>query len=331
MPGRIEKSADVARFYEHLCASARGEGHAEDAELRRFLRRVGLAAGRRDPNAAIEIIAAASGDSPQRVREVLSTYCRPGSYCNDRPDCSKCPVAEHCPYSSRKPGIKDMPLEDRPRERLIQGGEDQLSNAELLGIIIRDGRRDATAVDLGARLLSMYGGFSKLAGKSVAELSEIKGIGPAKASQIKAALTIGRRMQREIAAPDGMQFTSSGAVYEFCSPFMIGLKKEVFKVMLLDTKHRLLREELVSEGSLSASVVHPREAFKPAIRESAHAVIFVHNHPSGDPTPSKDDVAITMQMRKAGEVLNIKMLDHIIIGDGRYYSFADEGHLKPPV
>jgi DNA repair protein RadC len=328
--GRFTSDAAGQRsLYEHLRASAPGgAGEADDAHLARFLKRVGLAAGRCNIPQAIDRLAAAAGDEPGRVREVLAAYCRSGSFCMEPPNCPACPVAARCRHFGRKPGIKDLPAEERPRERLITGGEEQLSNAELVGIIIRDGTPDATAVDLAASLLSRYGDLRTLASKTVAELCQMKGIGPAKAAQIKAALTLGRRMQRELAAPAGAQFNCGKAVYDYCLPAMDGLKKEVFKVLLLDAKNRLIREVQISEGTLTSSMVHPREAFNPAIRESANAVIFVHNHPSGDPTPSKDDVAITRQMKQAADVLNIKVLDHVVIGRGGFFSFADEGYLK---
>jgi len=329
----MTQAADPSKQARSLFAKLRHAapepgGPVQDADLIRFLKRVGLAGPRMKAEEAIAGIAQATNEEPAAVREVLQAYCGKDAICGDNPDCIKCPVSEECPFCSRKPRLKDLPEQDRPRERLINGGEEQLANAELLGIIIRDGTTDATAVDLGSKLLSRYGDFASLATKSVGELCQIKGIGPAKAAQIKAALTLGKRMHQQLSVPAGTKFTSGRVVYDYCAPHMQDLKKEVFKVLLLDTKNRLIREVRISEGTLTASMVHPREAFNPAIRDSANAVIFVHNHPSGDPTPSRDDIDITRQMKQAADVLGIRMLDHVVIGRGRHFSFADEGHLS---
>jgi len=146
------------------------------------------------------------------------------------------------------------------------------------------------------------------------------------AAQVKAAVELGRRMQSG-RLRRGRGFSSSNEVAEHFLPYLRGLRKEVFKILLLDARNRMIREETVSEGSLTASIVHPREVFKAAVEESAASVILVHNHPTGDPTPSKEDRAITRQLVKAGEIMNIKVLDHIIVGDGVYLSFADQGLL----
>jgi DNA repair protein RadC len=152
----------------------------------------------------------------------------------------------------------------------------------------------------------------------------MKGIGPAKATQVMAALEIGKRFATEGKGPQTTIRTSSD-VADFYFPMMRDLKKEVFKCVLLDGKNRILKDVTISEGSLTASVVHPREVFNPAVRESAAAVLFVHNHPSGDPTPSEEDIEVTKQLVEAGKILGIRVLDHVIIGDGRSVSFVDMG------
>ena len=161
---------------------------------------------------------------------------------------------------------------------------------------------------------------------SFSELCSVKGIGPAKAAQVKASLDIGRRL---MAQGEGRQaaFRTSADVTSFYIPMMRGMKKEVFKCVLLDARNRIQREVTVSEGSLTGSIVHPREVFSPAIRDSAAAVLFVHNHPSGDPTPSQEDIQITKQLVEAGKILGIRVLDHVVIGEDRSLSFADEGLL----
>ncbi|KPJ53364.1 DNA repair protein RadC [candidate division TA06 bacterium DG_24] len=224
--------------------------------------------------------------------------------------------------------IREWPEEERPRERLLTKGEGALSDSELLAIILRTG--DAvgglSAVELARNLLRRSGGLKGLDTMTATGLVKTKGIGPAKAAQVKAAVELGRRMQSG-RLRRGRGFSSSNEVAEHFLPYLRGLRKEVFKILLLDARNRMIREETVSEGSLTASIVHPREVFKAAVEESAASVILVHNHPTGDPTPSKEDRAITRQLVKAGEIMNIKVLDHIIVGDGVYLSFADQGLL----
>ena len=222
--------------------------------------------------------------------------------------------------------IKTWPEDERPRERLIKHGAGALSDAQLLAIVLRSGDAGAkmSAVDLARTLLGSFGGFRALDRASVSELCEVKGIGPAKATEMMAALEIGKRFATEGKGPRTMIRTSSD-VAKFYFPTMRDLKKEVFKCVLLDGKNRMMKDVTISEGSLSASVVHPREVFNPAVRESAAAVLFVHNHPSGDPTPSEEDIEVTKQLVEAGKILGIRVLDHVIIGDGRSASFVELG------
>lgn len=175
-------------------------------------------------------------------------------------------------------------------------------------------------------LLRKLEGLQGLSNRSVEELCRISGIGPAKAAQLKAAIELGKRV---LAAPlsSGMQVASSSDLFRHYYPLLRDLRHEVFKVVLLDAKHAIIREATISEGSLTVSIVHPREVFNLAVRESAAAVIFVHNHPSGDPSPSEEDRVLTARLVAAGELLGIQVLDHLIVGDGRYTSFADQGWL----
>jgi DNA repair protein RadC len=229
-------------------------------------------------------------------------------------------------YSQR---IKDWPEDERPRERLLQLGEGGLSDTQLLAIVLRTGdyASGVTAVDLARRLLNTFGdSLEALSAATVAELCQIPGIGPAKACEIKAAFELGRRL---LARRDGpmKQVRSSKDVANYYIPLLVDKKREQFQVLLLDRKNRVMREVMVSQGSLTASVVHPREVFNPAIRDSAAAVIFVHNHPSGDPQPSQEDRVLTTRLAEAGKLLGIQVLDHIIVGRNTYMSFADEGLL----
>lgn len=225
--------------------------------------------------------------------------------------------------------IKDWPEDDRPRERLMKHGAESLSDVQLLAIIIRsgDGVEKTSAVDLARVLIDHFGSFRALDSISVSELRSVKGIGLAKAAQIKAALEIGKRFLRQ--KTDTRKAIKTGVdIVDYYRPYMRDLKKEVFKVALLDGKNKMIRDVTVSEGSLTASIVHPREVIKEAIKESAAAIILAHNHPSGDPTPSKDDIEITNRLVDACTIVGIRVLDHIVLGDDKHYSFLEEGLIK---
>lgn len=226
----------------------------------------------------------------------------------------------------QRKGIAHWPETERPRERLLAKGSEALSDAHLLAILLRTGRRDSSAVQVAIELLDRMGGLGGLATCGIEELCATPGVGPAKAAQLKAALALGRR---SLAVPlsTGTRISSSADLFKHFHPVLRDVKHELFKVVLLDAKNTVVKEATVSEGSLTLSIVHPREVFAFAIRESAAAVIFLHNHPSGDPTPSMEDRRLTDRLVAAGGVLGIRVLDHLIIGDGRYVSFADEGWL----
>jgi DNA repair protein RadC len=205
-------------------------------------------------------------------------------------------------------------------------GPAALSDAQLLAIIIRNGRAGRSAVDVGRELLERFESLAGIEQAGIREICDVGGIGPAKAAEIKAAIELGRRYQKP--SLTGASFCSSQDVAVYYQPRMKDLKKEMFRCILLNTKNKIIREEVVSIGSLSASIVHPRDTFKAAIRESAAAVIFIHNHPSGDIKPSQEDILLTRRLVQAGEVLGIQVLDHIIIGDGDHFSFRDNGMMQ---
>ena len=223
-------------------------------------------------------------------------------------------------------GIAQWPEAERPRERLLAQGSQTLTDAQLLAILLRVGRHGSSAVQVGIDILDRLGGLGGLAQCGIEELCAIPGVGEAKAAQLKAALELGKRA---LAAPltKGAKVTSSRDLFTHYHPTLRDLRHEIFKVVLLDAKHAIMRDITVSEGSLTLSIVHPREVFTMAVRESAAAVIFLHNHPSGDPTPSQEDRILTARLVSAGEVLGIRVLDHLVVGDGRYVSFADQGWL----
>ncbi len=224
--------------------------------------------------------------------------------------------------------IKEWPEDERPREKLLRRGPAALSDAELLALIIRTGSAadKTSAVDQARQLLRGFGSLRALASAHTPELCRQKGIGPAKAAEIQALFELARRFARQEIRP-GDRFTSSNDIFNHYHEKLRDRKKEVFFSLLLDSKNRLIREIQVSEGSLNASIVHPREVFAPVIRESAAAVLFVHNHPSGDPTPSREDIDLTERLSEAGNLMGVRVLDHIIIGNGSYVSFCDRGLL----
>lgn len=219
--------------------------------------------------------------------------------------------------------IKDMPEELRPREKLLSRGEGALSDAELLAILIGQGTRDLNAVELANQLIIEHKGLRNLRELSVEELMQQKGIGVAKAVTIKAALELAKRSS--LGVPYRVMVRSPLDVTHLVMEEMRFFDREYFRVLYLDRKGALLVMEDVSVGSLHSSIVHPREVFKTAVKRSAASIILVHNHPSGDPSPSKEDIQTSNRLIQAGSILGIEVLDHIIIGDGRYCSMKEKG------
>ncbi|MCC6545606.1 DNA repair protein RadC [Candidatus Sumerlaeota bacterium] len=218
--------------------------------------------------------------------------------------------------------------EDRPREKLARAGAGSLTPAELLAILLRTGTDKEHAVELAAKILRTAGSLDRLAHMSIGELTRIEGLGPVKAVTIQAALELARRLSSSTTPDEQPSVTSSRDVYEHLRPYFLNRRKEQFVALLLNSKRRIQRQIVVSEGILNQSLVHPREAFQEAVKDSASAVIFAHNHPSGDPKPSRDDIAITHRLAKTGAILGIPVLDHVIVGGDNYYSFAESGTLE---
>lgn len=223
--------------------------------------------------------------------------------------------------------IKDLPKEERPRERLERYGAQVLSDAELLALLIRTGTPAESALVLAQRILKGDGaksGLAFVADSSIEELSRIKGIGLAKSVQIKAAVELGRRIS-SYTGQNPTVINTPVDVKNLLMEEMRFLEKEHFKVILLNIKNHVISVEDISVGSLNSSIVHPREVFKPAIRRSSASMILVHNHPSGDPTPSREDIEITRRLIEAGKILGIEVVDHVIIGNGIYISLREKG------
>ncbi len=212
----------------------------------------------------------------------------------------------------------------RPRERLLADGPRRLSTAELLGLLLGTGAPGLRAERLGGALLDAAGGLRSLLELTPAELVRVRGVGAARAARLLACRELGRRHLGERLVR-GMPFRSSADVHRHFGPELRHLRFERFLALLLDGKHRVLRHLLVSQGTLTSSPVHPREVFGPAMRHGAAAIVLVHNHPSGDPTPSADDLEVTRRLVEVGDLVGIRVLDHIVIGDGRYASLADRG------
>jgi DNA repair protein RadC len=220
--------------------------------------------------------------------------------------------------------MRVWPESERPRERLYFNGPTALADAELLALQLGSGRRGKDAVEVARELLAAYGSLAEIAGRDAAELAGQRGVGRAKAARLAAAFELTRRLRAR--TPGARTALGSPAeVYAAFGPLMEDLRREVFRVALLDAQNGLVRDVVVSEGTLSASLVHPREVFKPAILESAASVILLHNHPSGDPTPSREDIRLTRQLVECARLLDLRVHDHVVIGRGRFISLAERG------
>jgi len=222
------------------------------------------------------------------------------------------------------PQIREWPAEDRPRERLYHKGAEALADAELLAIQLGTGVPGQSAMDVAREMLAQHGSLSALAALGVAELARLHGVGRVRAVRLAAAFEITRRLRSRNGTARAV-LSSPEQVFARYGPLMEDLKKEVFRVALLDAQNGLLRDVVISEGTLSASLVHPREVFKPAILESAASIILLHNHPSGDPTPSREDLRLTHQLVECSRLLDLRIHDHVIIGHERFVSLAQRG------
>ena len=223
--------------------------------------------------------------------------------------------------------IKYLPEEERPVEKSLSMGIESLSNGELLALLINSGTREKSAMALAEEVLAKdASGIGYLRETSAQELMSIKGIGSSKAARIMAAVELGRRIAAR-PAPKGSRIESDEDVAMLFMEELRHKKKEFFKALLLDSKGKVISSETISVGELTSTIVHPREVFNQAVKKSAAAVVFVHNHPSGDPSPSREDIATTDRLVACGNILGIKVLDHIIIGDGRYISIKSTGKI----
>ena len=223
--------------------------------------------------------------------------------------------------------ISKWPEGERPREKLVMMGSDALSPAELIAILIGTGVGNSSALDLGKELLRKFRSLENLASASIIELDKVKGIGLAKAVTLKAAFQLSRNLDQEIARRKLNYVREPADVARIFIPLLGHLKQEVFAVALLDTAGKYLQSEKITVGTLNASLVHPREVYKSAIRHSAASIILVHNHPSGQLTPSSEDLRITRQLVETGKILDIPVHDHLIIAGNRFVSLKEEGYI----
>lgn len=326
-----------------------------DRAKRRWLNRFGLleqvketAANREEALRLLEEAAHQSGTALLEMNHILTLFTGGGALdskeaalCGSKPKCAGCPLASVCQYGLFRQqhgelevsGVERRRLEDsflpedRPREKLKANGPGVLTNAELLAILLRTGTGKEHAVELANRLLRDAGSIDRLAKYSLTEMTRLSGIGEVKAITIQAALELARRIGEQRA--DAPEIRAARDVFQLLRNHFLERRKEQFHCLLLNTKNRMVRRVMVSEGTLNQSLVHPREAFQEAIRDSASAVVFVHNHPSGDPQPSRADDQITHRLVEAGRMIGIRVMDHVIIGRDEYYSYADEGKLEP--
>ena len=222
--------------------------------------------------------------------------------------------------------IKEWPIADRPRERLLRLGAGALSTVELLTIIVGTGNRAFPADEIARRLIAAFPGLRQLAGRAAADLLVLEGIGEATAARLAAALELGRRLQKERRERQPTLSTPR-AVWRHLALELRDRERERFLALCLNTRNELIREVVVSVGSLNASIVHPREVFKPALACAAAGLVIAHNHPSGDPAPSRDDIELTRRLVHAGEIMGIDVIDHVILADTRYFSFREAGRL----
>jgi DNA repair protein RadC len=222
-----------------------------------------------------------------------------------------------------------LPARRGPRERVLQLGEARLSDAECLALLLNTGLAGEDAEQVAQRLLRRFGGISGLAGRTVRELAGERGIGLARAAALVASFGLSRRLA-EAALRPGAPVRHGGDVARIVRETARGSRRESFFVVLLDTRRRVMAVHVVSTGSIDAAPVHPREVFSPAVRDGAAAVVVAHNHPSGDPTPSAEDRAVTERLHEAGHLIGIEMLDHLVVGAERYYSFAESACFPVP-
>jgi DNA repair protein RadC len=221
-------------------------------------------------------------------------------------------------------GVKDLPLDDRPREKLMLRGPQNLSDAELLAILLRTGRKGKTVISVAQEIISTYGNLAVLASKTLSDLTKISGIGKDKAATLLASFELSRRILSQSKWFNNRKITSPQDVAEIFIPLLRDELKEKFILVCLNSANKIIGHEIISVGNLNSSVVHPREVFKAAIDQRSASIILLHNHPSGNPDPSNEDISITKKMVESGKILDIPVFDHIIIAGNSFTSFVEK-------
>lgn len=220
--------------------------------------------------------------------------------------------------------IKEIPIEERPRERFLKYSADSIQSHELIAIILRTGSKNESVIELSKRVLYKYSSLKELSNADISDLLQIKGIGKSKAIELKAAFELGRRASNEFLS-EKVRLVSPESIYHYLKDQLEMKTQEHFIALYLNTKGELIKKETLFVGSLNSSLVHPREIFKHAVLCSAASIIIVHNHPSGDPTPSKNDIDVTKVIHENSLMMDINLMDHIIIGRNKYFSFKEKG------
>jgi DNA repair protein RadC len=221
-------------------------------------------------------------------------------------------------------GVKDLPLDDRPREKLVLRGPQNLSDGELLAILLRTGRKGKTVISVAQEIISTYGNLAVLASKTLSDLTKISGIGKDKAATLLASFELSRRILSQSKWFNNRKITSPQDVAEIFIPLLRDELKEKFILVCLNSANKIIGHEIISVGNLNSSVVHPREVFKAAIDQRSASIILLHNHPSGNPDPSNEDISITKKMVESGKILDIPVFDHIIIAGNSFTSFVEK-------
>jgi DNA repair protein RadC len=288
-------------------------GEKTEAAFDRFVRQAAATAGADLVTASLWLRLFAAGEYGVMAEPV----------CGETPCCAECPAREMCAFASGPPDAL-LPGES-PADRLDSAGPAAMAPSELLSLVVGGGRREPEALAAARKLLGRFGSLRALAEASPKELADA-GVALETARRVRASLGLVEKWTLERREPD-KAFKCGADFFEHYGPLLRDHKKERFLTVLLDVHNRRIGEHVVSEGGLTQTPVHPREVFRPAIREAADAVAFVHNHPSGDPTPSEDDIDMTRRLKEAGELCGIRVIDHVIIGNNRFTSFLEEGLL----
>ena len=338
---RAEAGEELAHFMRSVLSRStggRGLPLGDDHDVRRFLARLGwlrndrgTAANTRRIAELVAGLARDGGEDELAVAVYLRLFAAgeraigAEPVCGEMPRCQRCELAGACRLRQEKLAAPEPAESERPSERFVREGEEALTASELAALVLSgQGLGEAGALAAARRLLGRARSLRDLAIMPLGEVASVEGMNPDLALRLRAALALARRWSIEAREP-GRRFRTGRDFFEFFAPRMRDLKQEGFQVVLLDQKNSYIGSQQVSTGSLTGALVHPREVFRPAIREAAAAVAFVHNHPSGDPRPSKDDIELTARLVEVAKLVGVRVLDHVVVGDESFFSFVEEG------